>query len=83
MRRLRTREIIHNSRLTLIVVESIEFRHGETDTGCHVQGNIEPIAVVVCSPKGMYAVDMQAAPADIDQFKQDVPELDAKVSPWN
>lgn len=83
MSTLRATEIFSNSILTLIAVESVDFRHGKANTGCHLYGSIEPIAVVVCSPEGTYAFDMKAEPANFDQLRQDVPELDVIVARLN
>ncbi len=41
-----------------------------------MHGNIEPIAVVVCSQDRTYALDMEARPADYDKLRQNLPELD-------
>ena len=40
-------------------------------------GKIEPIAVIVCAPHATFTFDMEAKPADLEQFRQDIPELDA------
>jgi len=39
-------------------------------------GRIEPVAVVVCTANGSYALDMDANPANLDQLRKSVPELD-------
>lgn len=78
---LRTIEIFNDSMFTLIAVESVDFQHSKTNTGCHLYGNIEPIAVVVCSADGTYAVDMEAKPANLEQLRQTIPELDAIIAP--
>lgn len=66
--------------LTLIAVEAVDVRHGKSSTGCHFYGNVEPIAIVVCSPEGTYALDMDAKPTNFDQLRKDVPELDTIVA---
>ena len=60
---------------TLIAVESVKFQHSITNAGGHLIGNIKPVAVIVRSQEGMYALDLEAKPVDIDQLKQDIPEL--------
>lgn len=80
---LRAREIINEPMLKLIVVESIDLRPRKTQIGWHCLGKMEPIAVIVCSLDGTYALDVDAQPADVERLRQDVPELDAMVSPSN
>lgn len=80
MAALRAREIINEPMLKLIAVESIDLRPRKTQIGWHCLGKMEPIAVIVCSPDGTYALDMDAQPADVERLRQDVPELDAMVA---
>ena len=80
---LRASEIFNDSTLTLIAVVSVDFRHSKTNTGCQLYGSIEPIAVIVCSPDGTYALDMEAKPANFDQLRQDIPELGALIASCN
>ncbi len=77
---LRIVEIFTDSTLTLIAVESVDFRHTRTKTGGYAYGSIESIAVVVCSPDGISAFDMQAKPASVEQLRKDIPDLDGFVS---
>ena len=85
MSSLRTREIFDDAMaglgLRLIAVESVDFSHSKTNTGCHLYGTLEPVAVIVCGPDGAYALDMDAKPIAIDQLKQDIPELDVAITP--
>lgn len=76
---LRIGEIFRDSTLTLIAVESVDSRHSKTNSACQVYGKLEPIAVIVCSPNGAYALTMEAKPANLDQLRQDIPELDAAM----
>lgn len=73
---LRTRKIYQDSLRTLIAVESVDIQHSITNTGGHLIGNIKPIAVIVQSPEGICAFDMEAKPANMDQLIQELPELD-------
>ena len=73
---LRTREVYKDSTRTLIAVESVDFQHNTTNTGGHFIGNINPIAVIVHGPEGKYALDMEANPANMDQLREELPELD-------
>jgi len=77
---LRAREIFHDSRLSLIAVESVDVQHRKTRTNCQVYGNIEPIAVVVSGPDKTYALDMESNPTSLDLLRQDIPELNAIIS---
>lgn len=83
MEKLRACEIFRDSRFQLIAVESIDFQLYKTDTLCQLSGNIEPIAVIVCSSGGTYALDMQAKPTAFDQLRKDIPELDAMIKPFD
>lgn len=74
---LRTSEIFSDSAFTVIAVESLLSYCGKTETGCHVFGRIEPMAIVVLSRNGAYALDMEAKPVELDQLRGDLPELDA------
>jgi len=77
---LRTRPVFNGLGLRLIAVESVEVRHRSSPGGCQSYGSIRPIAVVVCRPEGTYALDMEAKPADLDQLRRELPELDAKLA---
>ena len=80
---LRASEIFNDSGLMLIAIESVDFRHSKTNTVCRMYGKIEPIAVIVCGPDAIYALDMEAKPAALDQLRQDIPELDAIIEPFD
>lgn len=83
MNTLRASEIFNDSRLMLIAIESVDFRYSKTNTVCRMVGNIEPIAVIVCAPDATYALDMEAKPAALEKLRQDIPELDAIIAPFN
>jgi uncharacterized spore protein YtfJ len=76
MSNLRAKEIYKDVSRTIFTVESVEIQHSTTKTGGHLIGNIKPIAVIVRSPEGIYALDMEANPANMDQLRQELPELD-------
>ena len=80
MAKLRARAFFKNSMLTLIAVESVDTWHGNTTTGCQLFGGLAPVAVIVCSPEGTYALDMEARPVDLDRFRTDLPELGALLN---
>ncbi len=79
MSKLRSRQIYKDATRTIFTVESVDIQHGTTNTGGHLIGNIKPIAIIVSGPEGMYALDMEAKPANIDQLRQDIPELSTIV----
>jgi len=64
----------------LIAIESVDYRHSKSSPGYRLYGNLEPIAVIVCSPDGIYALDMEAEITVIDHYRQDIPELDAMIT---
>jgi len=82
MGKLRATEIFNNARHRLIAIESVDFRYSQTSTNCRLYGNTEPIAVIVCGPDGIYALDMEAKLTMLDQLRRDIPELDAIIAPF-
>lgn len=80
---LRASEIYNNSRLSLIVVESVGCQHSKMNSGCHLYGTIEPIALIVCTLDKTYALDMESNLTSLDLLKQDLPELDAIITSFN
>lgn len=82
MNPLRTREIFNDSRRMLIAVESVDLQHSKTNTNCQLYGRIEPIAIVVCDIDKIYALDMNAKLIALDQLREDIPELDAIITPF-
>jgi hypothetical protein len=67
----------------LVAIESVRYSHGKTDLTYRLYGMIEPVAVIVCTLEGVYALDMKSNMIAIDQLKQDVPELDAIIARFN
>ncbi len=83
MGQLRIIEIFNDSRFKLIAVESVNFQRSKINSSCWLYGNIETIAVIVCGPDKIYALDMDAKSIVLDQLIEDVPELDAIIGPLN
>lgn len=83
MGQLRAIEIFNDSKFMLIAVESVNFQRNKTNASCWLYGNIETIAVIVCGPDEIYALDMDAKIIVLDQLRQDIPELDAIIGPLN
>ena len=76
MSHFRTSEIFRDSRRTLIAVDSVESLSSKSKNTCYFHGMIQPVAVVVCSPDAIYALDMSAMPVAINRLRETVPELD-------
>lgn len=76
MSSLRSREICDEYGYRLLAVESVDLRCSSFACGCQLFGKIEPVAVIVCGPRGVYALDAQARPVDLDQLRQGIPGLD-------
>jgi len=79
----RAREIFNDSRLTLIIIESIDVQHSIANTDCRLFGFLKPIALMVYETNATYVLDMKSKPITIDQLKQDVPDLDRIIAPFN
>lgn len=79
---LRVSEMFNDSGFTLLAVESVDIQHSKTDAGCWLYGSIEPMAVIVCGPDEIFALDMQAKLIALDQLIQEIPELDAMIAPF-
>ncbi|MDH3545912.1 MAG: hypothetical protein OEN22_02370 [Gammaproteobacteria bacterium] len=69
---LHARTVFANQRFEVVVVESVELRHGSTGHGHHLTACLKPVAVAVKESDKTYAVDMEAKPVsiDIDQLRQ-------------
>ncbi len=80
MKILRTCEIFREPRLVIVGVESIESLHNKTRTLYHLQGKIEPVAVVVSFSGAIYALDMEAKPTSLDRLREALPELDVMLA---
>ncbi len=52
---------------------------GNFACGCQLYGKIEPVAVIVCGPHGVYALVAEATPVDLDQLRRGMPGLDDLV----
>jgi len=66
--------------LTVVAVETIQITQRRTPTGYQLFGTAEPIAVVVCAPDGVHALDMAAKPIDFGQLRQDIPAFDSIIA---
>ena len=75
MDKVRATVFFNDASVKLIAIESINCKHDKTDMGCRLFVNMEPIAVVVCHRRGVYAMDMSAQPMVLEQLERDVPGL--------
>ena len=79
---LRASKLFSDSSCTLIAVEAIEFQHDQSNNSCRLYGTIAPVAVIVCNPNGIYAIDMEAKPTAFDKLRQAIPELEGMIADY-
>ena len=79
MATMRVRQVFRRSDLAIAAVERVALRHRSSEAGCLVQGEVEPVAIVVCSGDHVYALDMEAQALDLEQLKQDAPDVDSFI----
>jgi uncharacterized spore protein YtfJ len=48
-----------------------------------MQLKIEPVAVIVCSSDGIYALDMEASSTLVEPLIKEIPELEAIIASFN
>lgn len=77
MAKLRIKEILRRSSLTVFAVERVALRRNNLKSACLLRGEIQPIAVIVCAGRDTYALNMEAQALDLEQLKRDIPELDS------
>jgi len=78
---LRANEIFNDSRFKVIIVESVSLNHNKANTSCLLNGKIKPIAVIICGPDRIYALDMDAKLINLEQLRQNISELDNFITP--
>lgn len=66
---LRASVIFSDPGRRLIAIEAVDFQSDKTHTVCRIYGKLEPVALIVCTPGTCYALDMQARPTALDQFR--------------
>ena len=79
MHSLRLVEIHRDGRLRLLAVQSVEYDSGRIGGLCHVFGRIAPVAVVVCRPSAVVALDMAGEQIPLETLTADLPELDGML----
>jgi hypothetical protein len=68
MASVRTRPIFSDTRLTVAVVESVEFQSERWKRRRFVTATLRPVAIIVREQGRTYALDMAAQPVDIDEL---------------
>lgn len=67
----------------LMAIESIDYRFSKVNTSYLLHLSVEPVAIIVCGSDEIYALDLDANLITLDQLRQDIPELDEIISPFN
>lgn len=82
MRIFRARPVRVDERLALIAIESVESHRHRSSNGCGFSAFVEPVALVVCDPETVRALDMQGNSVDMDELRRNVPDLDAELGTY-
>lgn len=82
MESIRASEIYRNAGFVLVALERVEYRQDKMKKLFQIYGRIEPIAVVICSPDTVTAIDMTGAPIAVDRLRGSIPNLDAILKPY-
>lgn len=77
---LRASIAFRHGALTVIAVESAQFRTLRAEGLWQLTGIVKPIAVVVCGSGAPYALDMDANDVDLDELRREVPGLDTALT---
>ncbi|MDH3420230.1 MAG: hypothetical protein OEQ25_16655 [Gammaproteobacteria bacterium] len=83
MRTFRARPVRVDQRLALIAIESVEWHRHRSSSSCRFSAFVEPIALVVCGPETVRALDMQGNSVDMDELRRNVPGLDAELGTYD
>lgn len=83
MRTFRTRPVRVDRRLALIAIESVEWHRHRSSNGCRFSAFVEPIALVVCGPEAVHAIDIQGNPVDVGKLRRTIPDLDAELGTYD
>ncbi len=79
---IRASEIYRGTGFVLVALERMEYRQDKMKHLCQVYGQIEPIAVVVCRPDAVTALDTTGAPVAIKHLKEIITDLDGMLEPY-
>jgi hypothetical protein len=77
---LRARPVFSDSTVHVFAVESCEIARRRSAGGYQLFGTADPVAVVVCDPDSVYALDMAAKPINLEQLREAVPALDSIIA---
>ncbi|MGD8802166.1 MAG: hypothetical protein PVG12_03215 [Gammaproteobacteria bacterium] len=80
MTRFRAKPILNDSRLALIAIESLEYRHNISESGYWLYGTLKPVAVIVCNTDGTNVLGVEEGLADIQLLIEEVPELESIIA---
>ena len=71
---MRSRTVFSDQELTVIAIESLEFRTGKTRRGGFVTGSLTPLAVIVKEQGGTRVLGMAGQPDDTEHWLSLQPE---------
>lgn len=83
MTAMRATEILDRPGLRLIAIEAVESLRNKAGSGCQFYASLAPIAIVVCRPGGISALNIAAEPIVLDALRRDVPGLDAMIASFD
>lgn len=69
MAQLRARRLFASTGLAVFAVESVNAKRRPTRSGCLVYGSIEPVAVIVRTPAGTRALDLESKAVTFDELE--------------
>ena len=82
METFRARPVSVEQRFSLIAIECVESHRHRSSNGCRFSALLEPVALVVCGPETIRALDMQGNAMDVDELRRNVPELDSELDTY-
>lgn len=77
MATLKATRLYADDRQTVIVINTVDIRHEQTDAALGLYASSKPVAVVVSAASGTRAIDMNAEPLDLDRLLDDAGEVGA------
>jgi hypothetical protein len=83
MAELRARQVFQDAGRLIIAVEQRELRQRNSRASWQLYGTLEPVAVIVCEPDGVYALDMALQPLAVAELTAQIPELATLLAAFN
>jgi hypothetical protein len=83
MAELRARQVFQDAGRLIIAVEQRELRQRNSRASWQLYGTLESIAVIVCEPDGVYALDMALQPLAVAELTAQIPELATLLAAFN